>query len=50
MITHADLDGLISRTAFRDWQSGLIYQGKRHKSQPESTRAAIQRDTARRQP
>ena len=49
MITHADLDALISRTAFRDWQSGLIYQGKRHKSQSEADQAAIQRDTARRQ-
>ena len=49
MITHADLEGLISRAAFRDWQSSLIYQGKRHKSQSEADQAAIQRDTARRQ-
>ena len=49
MITHADLDALISRAAFRDWQSSLIYQGKRHKSQSEADQAAIQRDTARRQ-
>lgn len=49
MISHADLDALISRAAFRDWQSGLIYQGKRHKSQSEADQAAIQRDTARRQ-
>ena len=49
MISHADLDARISRTAFRDWQSGLIYQGKRHKRQSEADQAAIQRDTARRQ-
>ena len=49
MITHADLEALISRAAFRDWQSGLIYQGKRHKSQSEADQAAIQGDTARRQ-
>lgn len=49
MITHADLDALISRTAFRDWQSGLIYQGKRHKSQSEADQTAIRQDTARRQ-
>lgn len=49
MITHADLDALISRAAFRDWQSGLIYQSKRHKSQSEAEQTAIQRDTAQRQ-
>ncbi|MDE0321750.1 MAG: hypothetical protein OXH86_17985 [Acidimicrobiaceae bacterium] len=49
MITHADLDALISRTAFRDWQSGLIYQRKRHKSQSEAGQTAIRQDTARRQ-
>ena len=49
MITHADLDALISRAAFRDWQSGLIYQGKRHKSQSEAGQTAIRQDTARRQ-
>lgn len=49
MITHADLDALISRATFRDWQSGLIYQGKRHKSQSEADQTAIRQDTARRQ-
>lgn len=49
MITHAALDALISRAVFRDWQSGLIYQGKRHKSRSEADQAAIQRETARRQ-
>ena len=49
MINHADLDALISRAAFRDWQSGLIYQGKRHKSQSEADQTAIRQDTARRQ-
>ncbi|MYI27920.1 MAG: hypothetical protein F4064_07480 [Acidimicrobiales bacterium] len=49
MINHADLDALISRAAFRDWQSGLIYQGKRHKSQSEADQIAIRQDTARRQ-
>lgn len=49
MITHADLDALISRAAFRDWQSDLIYQGKRHKSQSEADQIAIRQDTARRQ-
>ena len=49
MIAHADLDALISRAAFRDWQSNLIYQGKRYKSQSEADRAAIQRDIAQRQ-
>ena len=49
MITHADLDALISRTAFREWQSVLIYQGKRHKNLPEADKTAIQRDTAQRQ-
>lgn len=49
MITHADLDALISRAAFRDWQSGLIYQGKRHKRLSEAEQVAIQQDTAQRQ-
>ena len=49
MITHAELDALISRTAFREWQSVLIYQGKRHRNLPEADKTAIQRDTARRQ-
>ena len=49
MIAHADLDVLISRAAFRDWQSGLIYQGKRHKNRSEADRATIQQETARRQ-
>ena len=49
MITHADLDALINRAAFREWQSRLIYQGKRHRSLPEADQAAIQRDTAQRQ-
>ncbi|MXZ15031.1 MAG: hypothetical protein F4Y76_05865 [Acidimicrobiales bacterium] len=49
MINHADLDALISRAAFRDWQSGLIYQGKRHKSQSEADQTAIRQDTGRRQ-
>ncbi|MCY3892743.1 MAG: hypothetical protein OXF65_05540 [Acidimicrobiaceae bacterium] len=49
MITHAALDALISRAAFRDWQSALIYQGKRHKSRSEADQTAIRRDTEQRQ-
>ncbi|MCQ3807341.1 MAG: hypothetical protein OXB92_10260 [Acidimicrobiaceae bacterium] len=49
MIAHAELDALISRAAFRDWQSDLIYQGKRYRSQSEEDRAVIQRETAQRQ-
>ena len=47
MITPADLDGLINRSAFRDWQSSLIYQGKYHKNRSEADRAAVQMDAKR---
>ncbi|MCQ3808543.1 MAG: hypothetical protein OXB92_08945 [Acidimicrobiaceae bacterium] len=49
MITYSDLNALISRAAFRDWQSDLIYQGKRYKRLSEEDRAVIQRETAQRQ-
>lgn len=49
MITHAELDALISRAAFRDWQSDLIFQGKRHQRRTDEEKQTIQQETARRQ-
>lgn len=49
MINYADLDALIDRTTFREWQSNLIYQGKRHKSLSGADQRAIQQDTVQRQ-
>ena len=49
MITHAELDAVISRTAFREWQSDLIYERKRHNNLPEADQLEIQRDTRARQ-
>lgn len=49
MIIHADLDRLISRASFREWQSELIYQAKRHKTQAPEGREKIRQDTELRQ-
>lgn len=49
MITYADLNALICRAAFREWQSDLIYQGKRYKRLSGAEKAAIQQETAQRQ-
>lgn len=49
MITHAELDSALSRAAFRDWQSSLIFQAKRHKNQTDEAKRAIQQATIERQ-
>ncbi len=49
MITYAELDACVSRVAFRDWQSDLIYQGKRHKKRTDEEQRAIAQQTAHRQ-
>ena len=49
MITHAELDSLISRESFREWQSDLIYQAKRHKTKPSVERDNIRQETELRQ-
>ena len=49
MITHSELEKVISRAAFRDWQKSLIYQGKHHKHRSEADQAAVRQATEQRQ-
>ena len=49
MITHAALDSAISRLTFREWQSNLVYQAKRHKGLAPHQQRLIQQNTAGRQ-
>ena len=49
MITHAQLESVISRAVFRDWQKRLIYQDKLHRNLSEEARDAVKEETAERQ-